>query len=409
MDNDKENQEKSMQNAKNLQGDSSIDEPNQQEELHEDKPDEIEENEINHWVREISDDADLQDEDIVESLENVPVSKGDLPDWINELSPRDPEFFDSDEESRESKNQPEYIEMESKDDSLDTDNDNGSDHDEEQKDFADNPDDSEEGFVEISELDLNSESEPKTGSTQSEERSDEQEELPDWLEDMISEQPEQSSEKEEINSEERIFMNDEPTKPVPIIEDSVSTDDEQQEVEEKFVTPNLTLDEIEITESESQIEEIIHIVDFNEDTSLEELKTDEELDHGSDQEPLELSDEEETPSLVEESLDEDDVILVEEDWEPHDQESLGIPKSLRFAKYLLDQKEIEPAYKIFETYINKSDYLEEIKTWITDAINNENSSESKLWELLGDIALQKNEHNEALSAYTKSIKILLND
>lgn len=409
MDNDKENQKKLNQNENGLQGDSSIDESKDQEQKTEMQPDDIEGNEMNHWVREISDGPDFQDEDIVESLENVPVSKGDLPEWINELSPVNPEIFDSEEEINESQDQQDPLQVESVDESWETEQDNELVEVNDQDANDGTHDNLDEGFVEISELDLSADNKPKTESSIPEDKLEDQEELPDWLEDMITEQPEPSGEEDEKIQEERIFMNDEPTKPVPIIEDSTSIDNDEQEIHEEFVTPNLTLDEIEITDSQSQIEETIHVVDFEKETPVEEIETDQDLAHGSDREKLELYYEEVSPAPVEESQDEEVLVSGEEDWESQSQASLEFPKTLRFAKYLLDQSEIEPAYKIFKTYINKSDHLEVIKAWITDAINEENLSESSLWELLGDITTKKNEYGEALSAYTKSISILLND
>ena len=399
MTNEMDQRENSINNENHHQEDASKEETQDHEELQENQPIEAEGDELNQWVREISGEHDLQEQDIVESLEDIPVSKGDLPDWINELSPSDHETLDSETGTLANQEQQETIEIESKEDSWDA-----------EESDEDPLDDLDEGFLEISEIDLERDKVEESETSSSDAIVEEQEELPDWLEDMITDQQEPSTlHDEKEDEEERLFMNDEPTQPVQIIEENLSSVDQDQEQDITAAEPSLALDEIEIKESESQIEEVIHIVDFDEGMTDEEPVPDEDFSPISDEEGVDISGVEEGEKQNEEEQEDQDIIFGEEDWELEDQEPVEIPKTLRFAKYLLDQKEIDPAYKIFKTHINKSDHLEEIKAWITEAIDQKDLSKSNLWELLGDIAIKENEHAEALSAYTRSISILLND
>ena len=363
--------------------------------------------ERNHWVKEIPDDLEMDNEDIVESLDNISVNKSDLPDWINELSPTEKEFLESENEFQEDKEHRDLTRVDTSEVSLDDKNELGEGRDKDDL-ISDEPDVLDEGFVEISKYDFDSIEEPLQEPTQLQDTIEEQEELPDWLEDMITEEQDPAFEDEHNPDDEQIFMNDEPTKPVQIIEESVPEDLQDQVIEEKPLIANLNLDEIDIEETETQTGESIHIVEFEEVRDTEEQKLYEELPYHTDQVNLDLPDEEESAELIEEIQDYEDFQAQGENWELDDNQPVEIPKSLRFAKYLLDQGEIDPAYQIFQTHIAKKDHLEEIKSWVSNAIGEGKSSQSKLWELLGDIAGKKSDHAEALSAYSRSISFLLN-
>lgn len=406
MDNDKDNLEKSNEHEISSQDESSTsnseEEPGNKERLTDDSGNEV----MNHWVKEIPDEPEIDDEDIVESLDNVSVNKGDLPDWINELSPADQEIFDSEKDAAEGDENLESIQLDTPDVSLDAEDEMDEDQDDDEF-SAVKTESLEEGFVEISEYNLDAIEEIDDESSLNQESTDKEEELPDWLEDMIVEEQQPAFEEEEKQDDERIFMSDEPTKPVPIIEEGEPEDYQEQAIEETPSIANLYLDEIELEETEPQVGESIHIVEFEEETDIEEQELYEVFPEQTGQEITEFPDEEEAAELIEGKQDYEDMEAHGEDWEIYDRQPVEIPKTLRFAKYLLDQGEIDPADQIFQTYIAKADYLDEIKTWVTDAVSEGKSSQSKLWEILGDIAVKQSEHAEALSAYTQSISVLL--
>jgi hypothetical protein len=348
----------------------------------------------NHWVKEILDDSEIEDGGVVESLDNLSVNKGDLPDWINELSPADQENFDAQGINQENEENREAIQIDTADISMDAEKILETDHNEDMG--ADEPESLDEGFVEISEVDLVTAEKPDEESILPQYAVEEQEELPDWLEDMISEEQKPAVKEEAISFDEKILSSDEPTKPVPIIEETVSESYQEEMIEEIPSVENPILDEINFEETESQIKEDVHIVEFDMETDLEP------------QELIENFPDEEVPvHVIDEIQGYEKTQKNEEDWEIYDQQPVEIPKTLRFAKYLLDQAKIDQAYQIFQTYISKADHLEEIKVWVKDAIGKGNLSQSKLWEILGDIAVKQSDHAEALSAYTQSISLLL--
>lgn len=103
-----------------------------------------------------------------------------------------------------------------------------------------------------------------------------------------------------------------------------------------------------------------------------------------------------------ETLPEDIQIVQEEAEKPG-----GTPKTLRFAKYLLDQGDFDRAKEIFKPYIENSEFLEDIEAWLIEASNNGAKKHSGTWELIGDIAMVQNHPNQAFEAYKQAITVLL--
>jgi len=406
-ENEKNQQEKPMANDDSSQENAALDDPGLDNGNNEAQPNEPDEETTNQWVREISENPEMLDDDIVQSLDNVPVNKGDLPDWINTISPAEPEIFGSENELEENLEGSEAIGFESRNVTLDSETTMNQDQIGENERTIDEPDHFDEGFVEISTYDIDAAEETDVKPPLSQEALEEPEELPDWLEDMITVSPESSSEKDENSNKERTFMDDEPTKPVPIVEENISKNEQVQEIEETNVTPKLAVDEIQISEAGPQIEDSIHIVDFDEKTIEDEIEAREDFSPTSEIEEVNTEGEEETPVKTQDGLELEEI--QDEDWELQDKQSLAAPKTLRFAKYLLDQGEVDPAYEIFQTFVEKSVHLEEIKTWVKEAVGAQDVKNSPLWELLGDIALKQNEPDQALSDYAKAISVLLNN
>lgn len=405
MDNDKDKLEKPNDDEIDPQEDSSTIDAEKESGNEENLPGGPENEVTNHWVKEIPEDPEMDEERIVESLDNISVNKGDLPDWINELSPADQGIYESDEDIHVYKENLESIQLDAQD--LSTDEEKVLEEDHDEKIRADEPRSSDEGFVEISEYDIEAFEEPEKEPRSLHNAVEEQEELPDWLEDMISEEQQHAAEGEEKSFDEQFFLSDEPTKPVPIIEEIVPETYQEEMIEEIPSVENRILDEINFEETESQMEESIHIVEFDVESEEESQEVNEDFSIQIDQEMTEIPDEEAPAQVIDEIEDYEEIQEPDVDWEIYDQQPVEIPKTLRFAKYLLDQGKIEQADQIFQTYITKADHLEEIKGWVTDAISDDDISQSKLWEILGDIAVKQSEHTEALSAYTRSISTLL--
>jgi len=364
--------------------------------------------EINHWVREITDDAGRENEEIVESLDNTPVKKGDLPDWINELSPKTEEPFDLQENLLDEEELTKSAPFDSKEKYIESQYEQEDFDGEEGKDSLVGDDPHDDGFIEISEYDMNEDVDAELTPNSFEGPDEKQEELPDWLKEMIAEEQKLSEEQIKKASVEATLMSDEPTKPVPVSETSTTEELEEEKIDDQAaVAPSLNLDEIAPENDQLQADENIHIIDFEDESEITEEVLQKEPPASFVQELSEISDLEEFPILIEESADSEVILIEDTEWEQHDHLPLSFPKALRFAKYLLDQGKIDPAYEIFQNYIAKSEHLPEIKAWVTEAKSEEQLSKSKLWEILGDIAQKQHDHVEALSAYTKSISFLL--
>jgi hypothetical protein len=360
----------------------------------------------NHWVKEIPDDSEMEDGGIVESLDNLSVNKGDLPDWINELSPADQENLSTQGGNQENEENPEEIQIDTADVSMDNEKILEEDHNEDTS--VDESENLDEGFVEISEYDLETVEKPDEEPQLPEDAVEVQEELPDWLEDMISEEQKPMVEEDEEKSfDEKMLSSDEPTKPVPIIEETITDADQGEMIEEKPSGENLILDEINFEKTGSQIEDSIHIVEFDEQTDFEPQELEKDFSVKIDQGITETPNEVVPVQVIDEIQDYEEIQENDEDWEIYDQQPVEIPKTLRFAKYLLDQGKIDQANQIFQTFISKADQMEAIKLWVTEAIDEGNLSQNKLWEILGDIAVKQSDHAEALADYTRSISLLL--
>jgi hypothetical protein len=363
---------------------------------HENEPSESEFNSSGQWVKEILEKNDGEDNAVLEDLHNLPVKQGDLPDWINTLSQAGGDEQISDEHIEEEQETPDAIHFKSMDDSWDTEADIEEKGYEQSEGLEENiqPD---EGFVEISQFDLEASDNLEKSESGLNQQSEEQEKLPDWLEEMIEEPETEIS--ENIELEDEIFNPDEATKPVIIT--SIETEDEmvidEQPIEAAPLTTDLPVEEYEKQFTEDDV--------FIDDQVAEDLSIAEE-----EIPPNEVPFEgemliEQLPSLEIENVEEFDAD--EGDWHEEDLLSPELPKSLKFAKYLLDQGEIEPSFEIFQTYVNKSEHLEEIKIWAMEAAAFDTEKNNLLWELIGDLSLKQNKPDEALSAYTRAISKLI--
>jgi len=160
---------------------------------------------------------------------------------------------------------------------------------------------------------------------------------------------------------------------------------------------------------EDEIGEYRELMNFGEDIPGEEKPiTDEEILTIEEPTDYEISVEDEESTALPPDLENSEKFDAHEtNGGNEDFQAVGLPKTLIFAKYLLDQGEINPSFEIFQTYVKKPAYLEEINAWVQEAVMVNEAPSKLLWELLGDIALKQNEHNQALTAYTKAISLLM--
>ncbi|MFN2302833.1 MAG: hypothetical protein ACK2TV_03790, partial [Anaerolineales bacterium] len=230
----------------------------------------------------------------------------------------------------------------------------------------------EEEFIEISSMDIDQSQEEAHHIIN---KDDEIEELPEWLQEMISEPMQIEEEAIEDASTESEIKESESS--------SIKADYEElkNEVEESE-EPSETLIEItEISTNETESEEIAEMIPEEETKPIEILPGDEETIEGQSEDAV--------PEVV---------------------EPIKQSHPLEFAKFQLDQGNIDQALEIFVSLKDRPDYqqyLSDIKDSLQDAISGKAKDHSAAWELVGDIAVLENNLDEAYDAYLQSIQLLL--
>jgi len=309
----------------------------------------------------------------LQGLDGLPsdsIDSGSESDWVKEgITVNDPL-----PEGNIEQDQPEILDIEEPDEEITEFGEHYSDlH---SSDLSVNPEETnnedepiEEGFIEISESDFGLEQADLPDNPMLPDN----EELPEWLHEMITETPESLPEElippvmEEIK--EIVEAVDEPTEPMDITQETVIKVEEESI--ELLDEPLLPLDE----------------------TSVEETTL--ELSEALEEKPTEFSLESEAGPEEEEKEEEEQ------------QEEQDIPRMLMFAKYLLDEGDTTRAIEIFTSYMGQSLYRNQIKSWLVECAQREDIADSAIWESLGDIAMKEGESEQAFNAYTKSIQILV--
>jgi hypothetical protein len=433
MDNENNQEEQERFNTENDSTPKETSEENQSLEDSQSEKNSIDPNDdsIEKWVKGISESDEVENEKTIADIEHLEVKKGDLPDWINTLSESGKEAFDGEEDFKESQESIEAIKFTSLDDAWGTEPSREEDHIQDQEAPSAGNVESNEGFVEISSYEINQDETPGDEPS-SFQNFAEEEELPDWLEEMITEQTVLTQEEAQIPFDEKTSLGDESTKPVTIDNEEIVDEEltdmeffEEEFSDEEFVDIEFSdeehlpgedhfkesyLTEIDMDQviQAEKFEDALGEDHFMEEGQEEDLENVEEVfsieEPGKDQ----VSIQERPTSLLPEDIDaEVQENIQHDDWESANSHPVEIPKTLRFGKYLLDQGEIDPAFEIFQTYVKKPEHLENIKAWVSEAIREEENPSSLLWELLGDIEYKQNEHNKALSAYTRAISMLI--
>lgn len=330
------------------------------EEPEDDRTNETEEREINadSWVNEIE-----NEDEMIESDEDLQANanKGiQLPEWIRE----NPEFENNEQVSNDLSEEAPIKIRDDFDIEMEPDDKIGL-----EEDFSEN-EPTEDGFIDISELDTESPREPVQFIPIEED--DVSEELPVWLHDMITDQPE----------EPQIYNE-------PMLGEEIKDEEVVLEEQEKVELESKEGNWQEITTAEDQVQ------------SASQLASDEE-------QFLEILDEEITKPVMIDAVISDEL----------HQEDVEIPPveegkdALERAKTMMAQGEILSAIDFIRQHLDKQPSqgeLDEIQNWIGDAIGSNPDKKCDLLELQGDVALRNNEPDQAFYAYSQALKTLLSN
>lgn len=93
--------------------------------------------------------------------------------------------------------------------------------------------------------------------------------------------------------------------------------------------------------------------------------------------------------------------------EPPPSQLFSLPERLQSARASLEQGNHAEALAVFKAYIERSIYLNEIKTWLLSALQTDTGSPAEIWETLGDLYFQEEDYPASRTAYQKAIQALL--
>jgi len=259
-----------------------------------------------------------------------------------------------------------------------------------------------EEFIEIVDLEIPGNQEPIDDMIK--EMLPDDEDLPDWLHEMISEEPKSILEEtipsviEKKDEEKEADEINEPTEPIDITQE-VPVEEQETFIEQQELSSvgHESIDD----QPEPYIEEQETIIDQPETSTEKEetlIKQVEPLDEPAFDsllpEDAPIQTEINTPSIPLPSE-----VPVSKEHE--------MPKTLRFAKFLLDQGEYKQALDIIHTFLDKPEYTGKIKEWLNEVVHDGTCLNNNVWESLGDIALSDGDPESAFLAYTKAINLLL--
>ncbi len=268
------------------------------------------------------------------------------------------------------------------------------------------------------------------------------EELPPWLQEMISEPeeiyPEQATNQEQNSEEEEAKLGDKPTEPVDVSGEPATAEnsedvDEDIEIEEMPHTEEFdqTDAEIEIEKDADALPEIEAVEETEsgiipeptpsewvpEDISANHVDIEEEplLTETSativegDTRPVEVESAPTEGDEIPSSKEQKSEILESEQkqQEKEEQDLKQLPEEMIKTKDLLSEGKIEEAVRFIKAFEDRSTYNQEIQTWLLNASNTVDEPSIDFWELLGDISLENEDHDLAFDAYAKAIKSLL--
>jgi hypothetical protein len=245
---------------------------------------------------------------------------------------------------------------------------------------------SSEEYVEISDLNLAQIEDQE--QTLSDDEQINEEGLPQWLQDMIAEPSETPPVNVETGTSDVIEASKSQIDDQKLIIDNQDQDEDQETIE-----PDSTPEQETLVDEKSTDEEITSM------TPLQEHII----------EPIPENTPDEFPPPYQNNFEDPESLEVLPN--PYELGQLkpsdDVPKTLSIAKIHLDHGEYNSAMEIINTYIEQSDYLEEIYDWLTEIVNNGGKNNIAIWESIGDIALKKGNSEDAFNAYANAIKSLL--
>ena len=300
--------------------------------------------------------------------------------------------------------------------------------------FVDHPADEEEHDVHQPEEVEITEAEEET---RLEEAQPQDEDLPPWLQEMITEsqEPEQTVLKEEEN-QEAAMLADEPTEPIEVMDEplpqaELEPDEKisEETVDEfEFEQPEVDYDKLEVLEEIQPMQEfeldeqeitsepppsewvpeqaVVDEINFQDEPLAEEIPAVRAEGDTHPMDMIEPESEEEIPSFEEQPED-----LIESEFTPveyEEEESTStLPEDLLKAKEMLFSGDIDQALSLIRSSGDQSAFRCEIKTWLVDAAQAIEKPNTDFWELLGDLALEEEQPDLAFNAYSNAIQSLL--
>ncbi len=431
-----------------------------EQEVEDTNPIEVEENAVEDWVNELTEEKpadspppEVEQTDANEAPIHETAGEESFPDWLNELAeidPATPAVFDRqdsestpvegshDKQTMDEDKNPQAVEHKQPDPEEYPDESNLTDEDlpthggEIEMDTT-----NQEASTEDPQKPTGEPAEENELTAASEARSpanlSEDEDLPPWLQEMISE-PEAPSPEAAFPPEGEIRLDEEqinePTEPIELSE--TPSDQETPEVDQ---TPEEDAHEYDPDQAfeESYADTPVEIEEgANDQESIpepppaawipEQLNVDDETP--SDDSPLPPEPAEVINRETIEQVDEPIPAALEENQfleeQPEYFEDIPVetpveneidfeelPADLAQAKALLWSGEMDQAINLIHSYDEKSKHTALIKTLLLEASNVIEEPNQKFWELLGDTALEEDQPELALNAYTNAIQALL--
>jgi hypothetical protein len=283
------------------------------------------------------------------------------------------------------------------------------------------------------------------------------EDLPPWLKEMIADPQEASPNSAHLNQEpdktdEPVPM-DEPTEPLNVrdlsidkndlnfdeaktVEDMEQTGNEfdhvprisenrtdfspdmEEEVEndpevtpnsnpDEWIPENIGIDNFEMEDDRSLFES--PATPIEEDTRPIDLT--QEVTEEEEEETTILTDDHQEDNSLEEvaaTVEEDDKFVVyESEPGPPEQTFEELPEKMQTIKTFLAMGDTVEAIQLIKDYHQKSSYNQELQIWLLEAASTTIDPGIEFWEVLGDIAMENQDHEIAVDAFATAIQSLL--
>ncbi len=265
---------------------------------------------------------------------------------------------------------------------------------------------SNEGFIDFSDSNLGGNME--FGPSNPDDNLLSEDELPQWLMDMI----------DEPNGDD---VPDEIEDPMEQLEETDATMKDFEKIDEP--SENLEFSESPPASESLEITQEIPVSEYMDDEEtvsflVNEIETEdinqnsEEISKPQDEEfygAVLTNIEDQTwveEPFIEKSIPETSEITTDENLEPLIDE---MPKTLKFAKKLIDSGEFESALDIIQSHLEKTSYLEDVEKWLSTYFDEHEEVSYERLEVLGDALRKRGKLIRAFSAYTQAVEVFLSN